>query len=89
MHCGWQDDLPVFARILDVLIAADFPLLTVELYSTERLDSHLQSYCVKRTHKIDVLYMVHLENRNPVEAHTYIGDRQTYIALRSHIFDTN
>ena len=89
VHCGWQDNLPVFARILDILIASNFPLLAVELYSTERLDSNLQSYCVKRTHKLNVLYMAHLENGYPLEAHTYLGDRQTYIALRSQIFNMN
>ena len=70
-----QDDLPMFRRILDVLVASNFPLLAVELYFTERLASYLQSYCVKRTHNIDVLYMAHLVNRYPLEAHTYIGDR--------------
>lgn len=85
VHCGWQRDLPTFARIVEILLVADFPLLAVEVYATEFLNSHLQSYCVKRTHALKIVYLAQLENRYPLYLHTHLGDKQTYIALRSHI----
>ena len=69
VHCGWQDDLPVFARILKILIASNFPLLNV-LHRKAKFPR----YCVKRTQNLDVLYMAHLENKYPLEAHTYLDD---------------
>ena len=86
MHSGWQeDDLPIFGRVMDILIVSDFPLLVVEPYKTIRLNSHLLSYLVKRTHGLRVLYVAQLENKIPPQGHVYLGDKQTYIALRSNI----
>ena len=81
--------LTLFARVLEVLLTSGFRLLAVELYITDQLDSHLQSYCVKCTHQLSILYLAQLENRYPLHAHTYLGDRPIYIALHSHIQTQN
>ena len=87
MHSGWQEDLPIFGRVMDILIVPPlyFPLLVVEPYKTIRLNSHLLSYLVKCTHGLRVLYVAQLENKIPLQGHVYLGDKQTYIALRSNI----
>ena len=38
---GWKEDMPTFAKIIDVLLVSEFPMLVVEVYDTERYDSHL------------------------------------------------
>ena len=85
IHCGWDDDLPSFGRVTDILIVADLPMLAVENYHTERKDSHISSYLVERTFKKSVVYLPTLQSRYPVYAHTFLGDRKLYIALKSHI----
>ena len=85
IHCGWDDDLPSFGRIVDIVIAADLPFLKVEVYHTVRVDSHLCSYLISRTFEKRVIYLPSLQSPFPLYAHTFLGDRKLYVALKSHI----
>lgn len=90
IHCGWQtDELPVFGRITNILVIAGSRFCTVEKYTTIGLNNHLLSYSIVRTHQVCVLNVSMLRNPQTLFGHTFIGDNQLYIVLRSHFPNFN
>ena len=45
------NDLPVFAKILDLFVIVHYPLVQVNVYRTVRLSNHLMSYQLESTLK--------------------------------------
>lgn len=90
VHYGWQkiDDLPQFAKILDILVVVGAPLLYVKLYETEGINNHLLAHSIISTHKTAVIHLVNRANNEIYHAHTYIHDRRLYIAMRAHVTQT-
>jgi len=82
---GWQpDDLPKFGQITDILVVVGSPLLVMEKYVTEGINSHLLSYLIVRSRQSFVLKLSTLLNPHVLCGHNYIGDGLLYIAMRSH-----
>lgn len=84
-----MDDLPFFGRITDIIVIASSGLLSVEKYNTVGINNHLLAYPIVRTHQFFVVNISLLCNPQPLCAHTFIGDNQLYVVLRSHILNTS
>ena len=85
----WQpDDLPQFAKIKDVLVITDCPILVVEKYTTLGINNHLLCHLIERTHATVVVCVSNLVDTHPFTVHTFIGDRGLYIAMRSLVLKT-
>jgi hypothetical protein len=83
LQVGWlNDDLPRFGSILEVLVITWTPLVYIELYHTEGINSHIQSYEVTSTHKKSLFLLSQLSNKVVYSAHTYIGNNHLYITMR-------
>ena len=82
---GWQDDdLPIFARIQDILVVYHRALLEVLQYTTEGIDRHYHGYTIKRSNNKVLLWLSDLVNFHPLQAH-HLNNGYSYINLRSHI----
>ena len=46
------DDLPIFARIVDIFVFVEYLLVEVKVYRTVRLSNHLMSYQLESTFEI-------------------------------------
>ena len=87
MLCGWQsDDLPIFAKIKTIILIVGVPLLFVDVFKTVGFNNHLLSYAIKDFHTSCVVLVSKLPSKQPLSPHKSIGDLNTYITLRSHIF---
>ena len=60
-------------------------LLQVDIFFTEGINSHLCSYLVTPTHQNTVVLLSSLENKDVYYVHTFLGDNQLYITVRSHV----
>ena len=90
MTCGFQDDdLPVFARIDDILVIATTPVISVRVFRTMGINNHLQCYSIKNAHQTELILLTSLVLTEPLSPHQIIGDKNTYIALRTHVYNTN
>ena len=86
VHMGWQpDDLPLFGRVVDVLIVGGCPLLWLQHFATEGINVHLQSYQVSHTLTKSLVVLSSLENKSVFTPHTYLGDHNQYITMRSYV----
>lgn len=86
VHCGFQNnDLPEFAKIIDILVVHGAPLLYLKLYETEGINNHLMAYSIICTHKTTLVHLPTLQNREIYDAHTYITDKRLYIAMRAYV----
>ena len=84
--CGNQiDDLPEFGKIKDILLVGSVPMLYVEKYLTEGINNHLMCHTIVRSHKFEVKPISSLVDYTPYSAHTYIGDGQLHIAMRTDV----
>ena len=82
----WQrDDLPQFAKIKDILVMVKTPVLLVERFTTLGINNHLLCHLIERTHQTFALCVSKLVDTHPFTAHTFIGDRGLYIAMRSFV----
>ena len=87
MHIGWQpDDLPLFGKVIDVLIVGGCPLLWLQHFATEGINVHLQSYQVLPTLIKSLMVLSSLENKSVFTPHTYLGDHNQYITMRSYMY---
>ena len=78
------DDLPVFAKITDILLILDYPVLEVTMHRTVGLSNHLMSYRIENSFISRCIPLSTLPEKHPYTAHTF-DDGQLYITLRSHI----
>lgn len=86
MLVGWQqDDLPQFAKIKDILVMVETPVLVVEKFITHGINNHLLCYLIEHTYQTFAVCVSQLIDTHPFTAHTYIGDRGLYIAMRSYV----
>ena len=82
---GWQpDDLPLFGKVMDVLVGG-CPLLWLQHFATEGINLHLQSYQVSPTLTKSLIVLSSLEHKSVFTPHTYLGDRNQYITMRSYV----
>ena len=90
MTCGFQDDdLPVFARIDDIMVIATTPVISVRVFRTMGINNHLQCYSIKNAHRTELFLLTSLVLSEPLSPHQIIGDQNTYIALRTHVYTTS
>ena len=88
--CGWQhDDLPQFARIKDIILVVEYPLLILDTFITQGINNHLSSYLIKGTRHVFIFRVSSLLVRDTFMAHTYPGDGQLYIAMKYHVERTD
>ena len=86
MVVGWQqDDLPEFAKIKDILVIVETPVLIVEKYTTLGINNHILCYMIECTFQTFALCVSGLVASHSFTAHTYIGDRGLYIAMHSYV----
>lgn len=88
LHVGFQtdDDLPQFGKIIDILlIMGASPLVYVHFYHTEGINSHIQSFQIVSTQEKKLFILRELKNKVVYYPHTYIGDRNMYITMRSYV----
>lgn len=75
VHTGWQsDDLPVFGKIVDVLIIMNTPLLFVQLFSTNSINRHILAYEILPTFDSNLIILSQLSNKLAYSSHTYLGN---------------
>lgn len=78
------DDLPVFAKITDIFLIVDYPVLEVTMCRTIGLSNHLMSYRIESSFISCCVPLSKLPEKHPYTAHTF-DDGQLYITLRSHV----
>lgn len=79
---GFQDDddLPAFAKIMDIVVASEsIPLLSVRLYRTVGINSHVAAYPIVPTNENSLILLSLLDNKKPLYKHSYIGGEVTCI----------
>lgn len=77
------DDLPVFAKISDIMIIVGYVVVSVDMFRTNGLCYHLMSYCIQRKVQSQCLALSKLSDLHPYQSHTF-ADGKLYIILRSH-----
>ena len=80
-----DNDLPQFAKVVEILVIVGVPMLYVKLYETEGINEHISAYSIVPTHKTVVILLCNLDNHEVYHAHTYVGDRRLYITMRAHV----
>ena len=89
MICGFQDDdLPVFARIDDIVVIAVTPVLSVRVFRTVGINNHLQCYAIENAHQTAIILLTSLVLSEPLSPHQIVGDKNTYVALRTYVYNT-
>ena len=90
-HCGDYvvigkqcDDLPIFAKIVDLMIIVDYAVVEVNVYRTIGLANHLMSYLVENSLHLCCVSLLSLPDSHPHTAHTF-DDGNLYITLRSNV----
>lgn len=90
VQTGWQpDDLPVFGSVKAVIVIVGAVLLQVNIFLTEGINSHLSSYNITPMQETKVILLSSLENKEVYYTHRFLGDKQLYITVRSHIERTD
>lgn len=85
VHCGWQDnDLPQFAKIQDIIVVEEHPVLYVQKFQTIGIHSHLLAYQLSCMYSHTLLMVSSLYNKNTFSAHTFIGDGKLYITVKNN-----
>ena len=79
-----MNDLPVFSKVVDLMIVADCAVAEAERFLTVGLENHLLSYQIKSTHHHFFIPLSTLKETHPFKAHTF-DDGLPYITLRSNI----
>lgn len=79
-----DDDLPVFAKIVDLMIIVDYAVIEVNVCRTIGLANHLMSYRVEISLHSCCVSLLSLPDSHPYTAHTF-DDGNLYITLRSNV----
>lgn len=77
--------MPVFASVSAIIVIMGTVVLELDMFSTEGINSHLSSYLITPTLSQKVLVLSSLENKEVYYAHRFLGDKQLYITMRSHV----
>jgi len=80
------NDLPQFAKIKNIFVIAETPVLVVELFETCGINNHLLCYLIENSYQTCAVCVSNLLDYYPLTAHSYIGDKRLYISLRSYVF---
>ena len=84
--CGFQDDdLPLFARIDDIMVITATPVLSVRVFRTVGINNHLQCYAIEHAHQRSFILVTQLVHPEPLSPHQKLGDKNIYIALRTYV----
>ena len=78
------DDLPVFAKITDLMVIVDYPIAEVNICRTVGLVNHLMSYMIILSLEFCCVSIVSLVECHPYSAHTF-DDGNLYITLQSRV----
>jgi len=78
------DDLPVFAKITDLMVIVDYPVSEVNICRTVGLVNHLMSYMIVPSLQLHCVSLINLVECHPYSAHTF-DDGGLYITLRSRV----
>ena len=90
IQTGWQpDDLPVFGSVKAVIVIVGAVLLQVNIFFTEGINCHLSSYNIIPMQQTKLILLSSLENKEVYYTHRFLGDKQLYITVRSHIERTD
>ena len=86
VHIGWQEnDLPLFAKILDIITVEEFPFFVIEKYKSLGINDHLLGFLIQHTHLTCCINIADLLYKYVFSAHSYIGDGQVYIISKTHL----
>ena len=78
------DDLPISARIVDIFVIFEYPLVEVKVCRTVGLFNHLISYQLETTLQSFGVALSTLAENYPYTAHTF-DDGKLYITIRSRV----
>ena len=78
------DDLPVFAKITDLIVIVDYPVAEVNVCRTVGLVNHLMSYLLVLSLDFCCVSLLSLVESRPYTAHTF-DDGNLYVTLRSNV----
>ena len=78
-HCGdyvligkqCDDDLPIFSKIIDLMIIVDYAVIEVNVCRTIGLANHLMSYGVEHSLHLCCVSLLSLPDSHPHTAHTF------------------
>lgn len=77
--------MPIFAKIMDIIVVGTCtPLLYLELFNTNGINSHILSYEIQPTYNNSLIILSKLRNKEVYYAHTYIGNSELYIVMRAY-----
>ena len=79
-----MNDLPIFAKITELYIIVDYPLVKVNVCHTVGISNHLMSYQLDNTLQSSCVALSTLADTHPHTAHTF-DDGNLFITLRSHV----
>jgi hypothetical protein len=80
--------LPQFCEVTDILvIMATCPLVYVQLYNTEGINEHIQSYQIVSTQRTKLFLLRELSNKVIYYPHVFFGDGHMYITMRSYVLN--
>ncbi len=86
LQVGWQDnDLPLFGKVLDVVVISRTPLVSVQVHCTEGINLHIQTYQIVPIGETKLLLLSRLHNKVVYYAHIFSGNRKLYITMRSMV----
>ena len=86
---GFQpNDLPAFAQINDIIVLVGTPLLSVKVYTTIGINNHLSCFAIECAYQYSLIPVSKLVSSEPLAAHNSIADENIYIAMRSHVENT-
>ena len=71
--------------IKDILVVAGTPLISLCLYKTLGINNHLLCFAISNAHQSSVIGLSRVVHRQPLCAHSILGDGHLYIAMRSHV----
>ena len=84
--CGKScNDLPEFSRIKEIIVICGCAMFYVENFLTTGLCNHLLCYAISRTYTLRIIAASKILDSFPYTAHTFLGDRQMFIAMQSHV----
>ena len=60
-------------------------MVHVQLFTTDGVNSHIQSFEVMPTHNKSLYLLDKLSNKVVYTSHIYLGNRKMYITMRSYV----
>ena len=74
----------IFAKIQDIIVVEEHPVLYVQKFETIGIHSHLLAYQLSCMYSHTLLMVSSLYNKNTFSAHTFIGDGKLYITVKNN-----